>query len=274
VKPWHVVLASIGRHALFPSESRLRRAVRALARVAGDSLVSFCLVDEHVHLVVLASRPAAGRLARAVALALRPHATGRTAPAYIRPVENRRHLETLVPYVLRQSERHGLPGHPALWTGSSFLDLSGARVLPGLRLRLRNVLPRWPLRRILAAVAIPSETLGPPSFGDIRDAGLESLVTRAAAAVAAPGGLDSTERLVVEARVAVVRLALDAGFPRPDVAAALRAHARTVRRLAGRAVDERVLLAVRRRIALERLVEGAQSSPASAASTTRTASCE
>jgi hypothetical protein len=36
-----------------------------------------------------------------------------------------------VTYLLKQPVKHGLDVHPALWTGSCFLDLIGARLIPG-----------------------------------------------------------------------------------------------------------------------------------------------
>lgn len=108
----------------------------------------FCIVDDHLHVVLLCEAQQAGVLSRELLLALRPLTGPNLAPAFVRPVEGRGHLEWLVRYVLEQPTKHGLPGHPALWPGSCFPDLVGARRLPGLSLRLRlsEALPRFRLR--------------------------------------------------------------------------------------------------------------------------------
>jgi hypothetical protein len=255
---WHVNSASAGRHALFPTEESRRDAVRALARVARDRLALFCIVDEHLHLVAIGSRATVGRLAQAIARSLGARAASRLETAHFRPVENRGHLETLVRYVLNQPAHHGLPGHPALWTGSSFPDLARARVLPELRLRLHDVLPRFDLARISEAVGLPREEITPLSLPDVRLAGATPLASAAAAALAARPALATREAPAGIARVAVARLARDAGIPLPDVANALRVWPRSVRRLAVRPVPAATLLAVRRRLTLEQLVRDAR----------------
>ena len=78
-----------------------------------------------------------------------------------------------------------MPGHAALWTGSAHLDLLGARVLPGLRLRLGEVLPRFGPRRIADAVGLSDFDLRPISLAAIRRLGAFSLASGAAAALAA-----------------------------------------------------------------------------------------
>lgn len=255
---WNLTIPAIGRHPLFPTEEARRRAVHALARVAGGSLALFCIVDEHIHLVAVCSRIEAGRLARAVGIALGHRAATRTGPAHFRQVRERRHLETLVGYVLGQPAHHGLPGHPALWTGSACLDLLGARVIPGLDLRLREVLPRLDSRRILEAVGLVGIDLRPMSLEEIRKGGAFALAAAAGAALAARPDLHGNEDPTVAARVATATLANAAGIPTSEVAAALGIWPRSARRLAGRQSPARVLSAVRRRLTLEGWVERAR----------------
>ena len=84
---WHLTVASDGRTPLFPDEARRRAAVRTLARVAGQELVLFSVVDDHVHLVVTCDRSRVGWLGRAVVLGLRTVAAarGRALPPPSRP---------------------------------------------------------------------------------------------------------------------------------------------------------------------------------------------
>jgi hypothetical protein len=254
---WQITITSKGRLPLFPTEAERRRAVRTLARVAGQLLAIFCIVDDHLHLVVVCSRPGAGRLAQAVERALGHLAASPFDPAHFEKVKDRRHLETLVGYVLGQPVRHGLPDHPALWTGSAFLDLVGARILPGLNLRLRQILPRLGTRPILRAVGLGGIDLRPLTLKDMREAGAHALAVSAAAALAAPpepGDNATPSRL---ARRATVRLGRLSGFTVSEIATALGIHPRSVKRLAHRPVDDRILDAVRLRLALERHVERA-----------------
>ena len=81
---WNVTIAAVGRHPLFPTEDERRRAVLALARVVTGSLALFCIVDEHIHLVVVRPRRSAGRLAQAVGFALGHRAATRMATANFR----------------------------------------------------------------------------------------------------------------------------------------------------------------------------------------------
>jgi REP element-mobilizing transposase RayT len=137
---WHLTYASDGRNPLFPDEVACRKAVRVLGRVAGTSTVLFSIVDDHLHLVLWCDRQRRGRLARALVQALRQVAPVPVESARVRAVENRSHMKWLVDYVLSQTIHHGIPSHPALWSGSCFPDLIGARQVPGLDLQLRRAL--------------------------------------------------------------------------------------------------------------------------------------
>ena len=68
-----------------------------------------------------------------LALGLQPLAAAPMAPAHVSPVNDRGHLASLVRYVLDQTTHHELQNvaHPALWRGSSFADIVGARIRPG-----------------------------------------------------------------------------------------------------------------------------------------------
>jgi hypothetical protein len=236
---------------LFPTEEARRRAVLALARVAGGALALFCIVDDHVHLVIVGCRERAANLCRGLSLAFRRFAEGPTARPHHRAVRDRGHLTSLVDYVLGQPAHHGLPGHPALWTGSAFLDLIGARHMPGLELRLREVLPRLERGRLLGAVGLGGVDLRPLPLEQVRRLGAFALPDAAAAALVAPAGLRGNTPPARLARLAVVGLARAAGIPPSEVTAALGIRPRSVRRLDARPVPPGLLEVVGMRLALE-----------------------
>ena len=135
--------------------------MHAIARIAGEATVLFCIVDDHVHIVLACDRARAGLISRSLSMALAPLARGiALASARIKPVEGRRHLETLGEYVTLNPRKHGVAA-PALWSGSCFQDLVGARVLPGFTPRLlASLLPRFRMRTLYlareAAARLPS----------------------------------------------------------------------------------------------------------------------
>lgn len=122
-------------------------------------MLLFCVMPDHVHLVLLCNRDRAGRIAQAANLALARIAGPGMQPAHIRAVEDASHPASLLPYVLRQLGHHGLPGHAALWDGSVFQDLIGARLLGGFRANLVRAQPTFRLRDALAAVGLPLEPI-------------------------------------------------------------------------------------------------------------------
>jgi len=258
---WHLTIAADGRQTLFPSDGQRHAGVRVLARLAGTELVLFSLVDDHAHLVVLGERERAGRLARAVLLGLRPLAAAPLDPARVRPVESRAHLESLVRYVLRQTARHGLPEHPALWSGSCFQDLVGARWLPGLQLRLAEALPRLGPAALCAAAGLDPAPLAPASDEALRGAGVARLVAAVAAAHALPLPLTGRTTAVVVARAAIAHLALGCGLAAADVAWALHLTPRGVRELLERQPPAELLRAARTRHALVERLAGPAGPP-------------
>ncbi len=130
-----------------------------LARVAGAWIVSFSIADEHAHLIVLGDRDRIGRLRRNLSLALGAASSEPLDPSWARPLASRAHLQSTFEYQLTQVDHHGLPAHPALWSGSVFQDLIGARLLDGLQLKLPEALPRYRVRDALSAVGLPRLTM-------------------------------------------------------------------------------------------------------------------
>jgi len=254
-KIWHVTLESVGRQRLHETEDSLRAAVRAFARVAGGETLLFCIVDEHVHVVARCDRERAGRLARAVSLALKPTAdVGFRKQAYIGPVEERRHMQRLVTYVLEQPSHHELPVHPALWTGSCFQDLVGARCVGALGAPLTGPLPRFKLAEVLPSVGLGAAVIVPADDERLHEAGAQRLAQAAAAALSVNPALTGNRQEVVCARAAAAVLARCAGISTSSVADALGASLRCVQNLSHVEPDSRVFEAVRTRLALEDVV--------------------
>ncbi len=255
---WHLTYASDGRNPLFPDEVACRKAVRVLGRVAGTSTVLFSIVDDHLHLVLWCDRQRRGRLARALVQALRQVATVPVEPARVRAVENRSHMKWLVDYLLSQTIHHGIPSHSALWSGSCFPDLIGARQVPGLDLQLRRALPRFRIRDIYRAVGLTAGPLAPLPLEGVRSAGIARLVAATGAALAVGPTLSGKSAPVVQARRAAPQLANQAGMGIADVAWALDIAPRSVRRLHGPRVDAGTAKVVRMRLALENAVKPKQ----------------
>lgn len=248
--PWHLTMATDGRLPLAPTEDERRAIVRAIVRLAGPQLALFSVVDDHLHLVVLATRDEVGRLARALLLGLRPLCRASLEPARIRPVESRGHASWLAQhYIAVQPLKHGLPDHPALYSGSCFQDLVGARLGPTLR--VVELLPRFRLRDVFSEVGLPAEPIAPPDPSQIRALGAARVVLAAAAAACAPPGLDGRTALVVSARRAAAQLAEESDIGRAETGFALGLSPSGLRKLLKAPVDAALCRAARLRLGLE-----------------------
>lgn len=249
---WHFTWSTVGRQPLAPTEAGRRQLVRTLARVAGGTAALFNVVDDHVHLVLLCDDGRRGIVSSALTRALRSAAAAELDPPHIRAVADRGHMDWLADaYILRQSLKHGVGGHPALWSGSCFADLAGARVLPGEPLCIAQALPRWRVQRAYAAVGLPPILLNPADDVRLRAVGAHRLTAASAAALAADPALAGIGALEVLGRRATARLAAAAGVPNSEVADALRVHPVAAARLRERPVEPAVLRAIRARVALE-----------------------
>lgn len=241
------------RLPLFPDEGRYLEALVHLGAVCQGCLALFALVAEHLHLVACLSRAAAGRLAQAVLVSLGSIAATPLAASHIRPVETRAHLRWLHRYVLEQPKTHGMPGPAALWVGSCYPELVGARAIDGLSLRIEQVMPDVSIGATNRIVGVPGSRV-PPADGDaLRRAGLHRLAV-AAAAAAGLSGLDGKSARALAARRAMAQLAEGAGFRLGEVALTLGQSERTAFRLRLPLADPALTEAVARRITLEDLV--------------------
>lgn len=256
MRTFHLTFATRGRQPVAPDEGVRRALVRVLVRVAGPSLVLFCVVDDHVHVVVLCTREVAGRLAQALVLALRGASPVPVRAADITPVNSRPHMVELVRYVLTQPDHHGLNTPAALWSGSCFPDLVGARVIEGWRYNILEALPRFRRRDAYVAVGLPAEPLAPVLLTRVRQVGAWGLVEAAAAAVGVGPGLVGRAAPVVVARCVVVQLGLHAGIGLSEIGAALELTRWGVSRLAACPSPVAAVRATRIRLALEDAVRG------------------
>jgi len=254
MKLWHLTFSAAGRRALLPGNAGILLAVRLIAAICGRSLVLFCLVDDHLHLVLSATPRERANLARPLHQSLKWVVSGKLEPAHSKEVQGRAHLERLVVYLLQQVVRHGLPIHPALWVGSCFQDLIGARWVPQLTIGLNEVFPRFRLGMAMEAVGLPPTALTPASNEFIRSLGARRLASAAATAMAADPRLRGNRVEVVRARQATALLATQAGLPMSEVSWALLLCRQTPYRLRQATLAEQALTAVRMRLSLEEVV--------------------
>jgi hypothetical protein len=163
-------------------------------------------------------------------------------------------MEKLVTYLLGQPKRHDIATHPALWTGSCFQDIAGARVIEGMRLQLDVVLPRFRIQTAYEATGLPPKEIKPVNDSTIRAAGATRLVSAAGAALAVGPPLVGKTALLVRARHAVAQIARKVGIPHGEVAWALGITERAARRLLDLPIEKEKLHAIRMRLALEDIV--------------------
>ena len=251
MKIWHLRFSSDGRHPLFPAEGARRSAVRVLARHAGRRLVAFGIADDHAHVVLLCSRERAGKLSRAILLGLRPLSDMGFEPSFIKAVDDRKHLLRLITYTIKQPTKHGLPTHPAPWSGSCFADVVGTRVIDGLHLRVADVLPRYRPGDAWRAVGFPAPGLLPLTDDQVFVAGLSAIKSAASFATGTDPSLTGRAARDTRARLAAVDLGRRAGYQPRSIAAAMGISAEAVRKLSLRAPDERTTHAIRLRLAVE-----------------------
>ena len=243
---WHITVATIGRIGLFSDEDGLLRGVRTVARVGGPHLLLFCLVDDHVHLIVDGD---GAQLARSLGSALTSAGCAPRQRADVREVDGRTHLTSLVKYVVRQPTKHGLPTHPAVWPGSCAQDLLGIRRVAGYDpTRIAFALPRV---GVASAVALEAGVWNgariPATSERLRVCDPVALWEAAHACVAHTSATADQSPPVVAARAAWAALVQP---PFGAACAAVGMPDRTFRRLRARGADGVVAEALARRIAL------------------------
>ena len=251
----HLTWATEGRLPFFPNPSLRCQAVRKLAACGQGELAAYCIVDEHVHAVLRGDSALVSKRARAITRGLRGLSAIPMDAARIRPISDRRHAENVFRYVLTQPQRHGLPTHAALWSGSCLPDLVGARRFGDLQLCWREVWPRLGPADSLAAVGLPSQLLEPVSIERVAQNGAHRLVEAVAASLCIPLPLVGRLPEVVLAKRTACTLAREAALPLQLVAETGGFSQRSAQRLANQAVPQGIRLTVRTRLALEDRVQ-------------------
>ncbi len=254
MRPWHLNISSVSRLALFPSPDHTREAVRKLVEILGDDLALFCVVDDHLHVVLVCDERTLQPRVRALTRSVRALAAVEVNPTHVRRVEGRKHMQTLLDYVLRQPSKHDLLVHPALWEGGCLPDLVGARRLPGLRLRIMEALPRATQADALCAVGLPEARLEPMDLHTVRTLGPARLLSAAAAATCSDPRLRSKRRGAADARRAACSLAKKAGITMSELAWQLGVTPRACRRMVAHPGAQGLEEVVLRRLALEERV--------------------
>ena len=260
---WQFTLSATGRTSLFPSEASRHAAVRALVRTAAPHLTLFCVLDGAVHLVLHCDVAQAGRIARAVLLGMRSLCAAPIASGPRSPVADDEHLAWLLERMLGMPRREGIPVHPALWAGSCFVDLVGARALGSPPLALAGLLPGFLPAAAHRAVGLDPAPLVPFDDRQLLLAGPGRLLAASAAALAADPGYSGRAAPVVAARLAVAHLGAASGLPTRPLADALGLTTHGIRRLQRLPPEPEALQAVRLRLALEeRIARQALAAPA------------
>jgi REP element-mobilizing transposase RayT len=249
----HLSLAVRGRRALARDETQRRSLMRSVVATGRERLLLPCLVDDHLHGLARTHQP--GYLARDLRRVIRTQRPDlELKQAHLEPVGTRAYLRWLVTYLLTQPIKHGLPGHPALWTGSCFQDLVGARLLDGFDPSgLLDELPRFRLREAYEIVGLNAVELAPATDEELRRAGASRLVDLAAGVFAVGPEMRGAGRSkrVVEARVLAAHAGRVVGLPPGETARFLGVGTRTVHSLAKRPPPDRGMVALRKRLALE-----------------------
>jgi hypothetical protein len=219
--------------------------------VGRDHLIVFCFVDEHVHTSPMGEPEALDRCVRAITRSMRLLTAVPVDGPRLKVIEDRTHMENVAGYVLRQPEHHHLPVHSALWSGGCVPDLMGARLVPGLTLRLADALPRHTQRDVLEAVGLPPSRLEMPGPEALRLLGAGALYDAACAALCVVPQAGCHAAGEVMARRAALVLVQECGIPLTPVAAAASCPERSARRLAASPLPPEVRQAVLRHLAIE-----------------------
>jgi REP element-mobilizing transposase RayT len=252
-KRWHLTYSSDGRFKIFPDEAERRKAIVRLSRM-DIVLLLFCIVEEHLHAVNKTEPSRAGRQAQAIQSAMQPLVDAELLPAFKRLVKDRGYLAWLIRYHVRQPIKHKVKEHAALWSGSCFQDLVGARYVPGLALPLGKSLPQYNVTTVLSHLDLVPSSVAPLGNDAIQALGAKRLAAAAASAVAAGPRLDNRRTESVHAKRMAALVAREVGISDDEITWVLPITKRWVRCATPQQGDDKRLKAIRIRLALEEAV--------------------
>ena len=205
--PTHATLRLEDNALLCPTPELRRAITRSIARIgAAGHLVAWAIPDNHAHLAIHGERDEASALAWRLELAFqayRPTGAGPFLKRWLRSDTDFNYLRNTTSYILRQAEHHGTTSDPFA-EADCRLDILGLRcVVPWVRPRVRELLPRLRDERV-------AELLG-RSLQDFRgwahpltvDDGLQAL-REATVAAFALRKIDELSNIGVTARTAAV----------------------------------------------------------------------
>ena len=248
---WHYTCSSMSGRPMLVSIGDWRRAVRALHRSGPRRTFASNLTPTHDHLGVVGTRREVG-----------PRISGfhRSAPILCREsldwsfptlIDSEPYLENTLHYIMSQAGADRFPvDHPALWVGSCFLDLIGARYLP--ESTLVTPLP-WDPEIVLPRLGLPDAPIAELSHDSLIALGAERIVNASFAAACASPCDRRREPARLRAMGAAAGLGRMLGLDARAVSEGLGISCDHVRRLA-RQAEPRSIRATIRRLELEELV--------------------
>lgn len=256
VQTHHLTISVRGRRTLARTEAERRLAIHAVVATGRARLLLFCLVDDHLHALLRGER--IGLLARDIRATLaRLRKDLELKPPHLDPVTTRAHTTNVLYYLLGQPARHGLSVHPALHGGSCFLDLVGARLLPGFDpTGIRSELPRLQLRELFRVVGLQPVPLVPATDAALLPLGVAGLARLAATVFAVDPEFGGRAATTTRARALAATTARRMGLRLCELADPLRVTRQAASLLARRPVDPRAELALRRLATLEERARG------------------
>ncbi len=244
----HLMMRLADSRVIASSPDRLRQAAISFLTVGrGFPLLSFRVVNTHIHALVLGDHATGGEFARRVEISMqkRLHPEVRFSEVHREPVRDQRHLVSTFWYVLRNAERHRCAVDP-LFEASNLPDLLGMRTLGAwTREHAWGAYPRLQVAELRELLPVQPGTV--PNH-------LQCLLDATEAAVGLPPGRlrgqAPSKPQRGEGRQALIAAAHLAGGSQQQVADTLQIGRRTVQRMLTTEPREDLTVAVERQLAV------------------------